>query len=231
MTQKNYLIKECLELNRQLIELGLAFQTFGNLSLRLDKEHFTIKPSGIDLKKVSSNDFPVVRIKDLKIVDGKLKPSSDTPTHTRIYREYKNIVGVAHTHSIYATSWAQACKEIPILGTTHSDFFNLPIPVTNKLSKDQVKKNYELNTGNEIIKSLKRKKISPEFCPGILVANHGPFSWGKTPSETIQNMQSIEFIAKSAYLSIKINPKSRIAKDLINKHFTRKHGKKSYYGQ
>ena len=231
MSSIKSVIKDCLDLNIKLTELKLCFQNFGNLSLRIDKNNFVIKPSGVNLSKTKSKDFPIINIKNGKSSNSKLKPSSDTPTHLEIYKKYPRINGVAHTHSYFATAWAQSCNKINIKGTTHSDFSKFPIPVTKKLTKNQIAKNYEKSIGISIFDCLKKNKISPYFSPGVLVANHGPFAWGKTAEETIKNIEAIEIIAKLAFLTNVINPKNNIDKDLINKHFERKHGDKAYYGQ
>tara|TARA_X000000950_G_scaffold275965_1_gene363114 strand:+ start:3069 stop:3767 length:699 start_codon:yes stop_codon:yes gene_type:complete len=231
MSSKNFILKECLKQNIKLIDLKLSFQNFGNLSLRLDSDHFAIKPSGANLKTVKYSEFPIVNIKNGKKISGNLKPSSDTKVHLEIYKHFSKINGVAHTHSFYATAWAQSCRPINILGTTHSDFSNKNIPITKKLLRNEILNDYEKAIGLSIIKSLKENNISAYNSPGILVANHGPFAWGKTAEDTIKNIEAIEIIAKLAFLTENLNPKKMINEILIKKHFERKHGINSYYGQ
>lgn len=227
----NNIKKKCLLENIKLIDLNLCFQNFGNVSLKIDNDRFVIKPSGVDLKKVDYRDFPIISIKSGNILEGKLKPSSDTKTHLILYKKFKNITSVAHTHSKYATIWSQSKKEIPILGTTHADYWNVAIPITKTMNKSEIKNNYELNTGNKIIELMKNKKLDYLYCPGVLVVNHGPFTWGLSHEGAVKNAEILEYVSNLAFHTILLNPKTSMNNEIINKHFNRKHGKYSYYGQ
>tara|TARA_B100000676_G_scaffold114041_1_gene113652 strand:- start:369 stop:1058 length:690 start_codon:yes stop_codon:yes gene_type:complete len=223
--------KNCHVANVNLAKSSLVIHSFGNISSRIDDKYFTIKPSGANLNILKHTDYPIIRISDNKIIKGKLNPSTDTPTHCLLYKKYREIGGIAHTHSKFATAWSQAKKSIPILGTTHADYSQKNIQVTNPLKKNQIIKNYEKNIGNSIIDCLKKSKIKPLECPGILVANHAPFSFGINANQAFKNAEILEYIAELAYLSLQINSKSKIDINLIKKHFLRKHGPSSYYGQ
>ena len=223
--------KNCHVANINLAKSSLVIRSFGNISSRIDDKYFTIKPSGANLNILKHTDYPIIRISDNKIIKGKLNPSTDTPTHCLLYKKYPEIGGIAHTHSKFATAWSQAKKSIPILGTTHADYSQKNIQVTNPLKKTQIIKNYEKNIGNSIIDCLKKSKIKPLECPGILVANHAPFSFGINANQAFKNAEILEYIAELAYLSLQINSKSKIDINLIKKHFFRKHGPTSYYGQ
>jgi|AACY02.3.fsa_nt_gi L-ribulose-5-phosphate 4-epimerase len=223
--------KNCHVANVSLAKSSLVIHSFGNISSRIDDKYFTIKPSGANLNILKHTDYPIIRISDNKIIKGKLNPSTDTPTHCLLYKKYPEIGGIAHTHSKFATAWSQAKKSIPILGTTHADYSQKNIQVTNPLKKNQIIKNYEKNIGNSIIDCLKKSKIKPLECPGILVANHAPFSFGINANQAFKNAEILEYIAELAYLSLQINSKSKIDINLIKKHFFRKHGPSSYYGQ
>ena len=223
--------KNCHVANVSLAKSSLVIHSFGNISSRIDDKYFTIKPSGANLNILKHTDYPIIRISDNKIIKGKLNPSTDTPTHCLLYKKYREIGGIAHTHSKFATAWSQAKKSIPILGTTHADYSQKNIQVTNPLKKNQIIKNYEKNIGNSIIDCLKKSKIKPLECPGILVANHAPFSFGINANQAFKNAEILEYIAELAYLSLQINSKSKIDINLIKKHFLRKHGPSSYYGQ
>ena len=223
--------KNCHVANINLAKSSLVIHSFGNISSRIDDKYFTIKPSGANLNILKHTDYPIIRISDNKIIKGKLNPSTDTPTHCLLYKKYPEIGGIAHTHSKFATAWSQAKKSIPILGTTHADYSQKKIQVTNPLKKNQIIKNYEKNIGNSIIDCLKKSKIKPLECPGILVANHAPFSFGINANQAFKNAEILEYIAEVAYLSLQINSKSKIDINLIKKHFFRKHGPTSYYGQ
>ena len=223
--------KNCHVANVSLAKSSLVIHSFGNISSRIDDKYFTIKPSGANLNILKHTDYPIIRISDNKIIKGKLNPSTDTPTHCLLYKKYREIGGIAHTHSKFATAWSQAKKSILILGTTHADYSQKNIQVTNPLKKNQIIKNYEKNIGNSIIDCLKKSKIKPLECPGILVANHAPFSFGINANQAFKNAEILEYIAELAYLSLQINSKSKIDINLIKKHFFRKHGPSSYYGQ
>ena len=223
--------KNCHVANVSLAKSSLVIHSFGNISSRINDKYFTIKPSGANLNILKHTDYPIIRISDNKIIKGKLNPSTDTPTHCLLYKKYPEIGGIAHTHSKFATAWSQAKKSIPILGTTHADYSQKNIQVTNPLKKNQIIKNYEKNIGNSIIDCLNKSKINPLECPGILVANHAPFSFGINANQAFKNAEILEYIAELAYLSLQINSKSKIDINLIKKHFFRKHGPSSYYGQ
>ena len=198
-------IKTCIEKNKALVKKNLSFQNFGNLSIRVSKYEILIKPSGVELDAISDRDIPLVDIRNGNVIKGKLKPSIDTPIHIELYKKYNQIKSIAHCHSKYATAWSQACKEIPLLGTTHADFSIQSIHVTNILKSEEIKKNYEENIGKSIIKKLQKQKLNPLNCPGILVANHAAFAWGDSPDNCVKNMELIEFLAETAYITININ--------------------------
>ena len=173
----------------------------------------------------------MVEISSGKVIKSKLKPSSDTQTHRILYKKYSQIKGIAHAHPIFLTSWAQTGKSIPNLGTTHSDYWQKEIPITKELKKSEIKKNYELNTGKVIIRTLEQKKLDSNFCPGILSRYHGAFSWGDSSNEAVKNLEAMEFIAELAFYTTIIGYKKKVSKNIIDKHFFRKHGKNKYYGQ
>lgn len=216
--------------NMQLYDKGLVIKTFGNVSgIDRSKGVLAIKPSGIPYSELKAEDIVLVDL-DYKIVDSKLKPSSDTKTHIVLYKAFPNIGGIAHTHSIFATAWSQAKMPIPCFGTTHADHIQGEIPCTKDISKEQIEEDYEIETGNQIVKQL--KGYSYEQVQMILVSSHGPFTWGKNSEEALDNSVMIEGIAKIALLTININPISKpITKALLNKHYIRKNGSKAYYGQ
>ena len=222
-------LQQTLQINKKIVSLGLQFQSFGNVSLKF-KNYCLIKPSGVNLNKINYLDISVVDINSKKLISGK-KPSVDLPTHLIIYKNFPQINSIVHTHSIFATSWAQAKKPIPCLGTTHADYFGDSIPITKDIKKNELK-NYETQTGNLIVNKIKNLKINPLDLPGILVSSHGPFSWGASTDEAIKNAQVIEYIAQLAFNSKIINNKvQKISKFLHKKHFNRKIGPNSYYGQ
>ena len=223
--------KECLKSNKEILLKKLAIQTFGNTSQRINSELFIIKPSGINLKKIKSNDLVIIDIKTGKKINSKLKPSSDTETQRVGEKNFPNIKAIAHAHPTFLTSWAQTGKSIPNLGTTHSDYWKSDIPITDDLKKNEISKNYELNTGKSIIRILKKKKLSSKSCPGVLSRYHGAFTWGHSSEEAVKNLEAMEFIAELAFYTTIIGCKKKISRNLINKHFFRKHGLKKYYGQ
>jgi L-ribulose-5-phosphate 4-epimerase len=217
--------KECHIGNIKLLDLNLVFHNFGNLSLRINKDLFTIKPSGVDLGKVKFNQYPLVFLNSKKSL-GSLKPSVDTDFHLEIYRNFPKINSIVHTHSKYATIWAQACSKIPIVGTTHADYWDSDIDITKKLQPSEISRNYELNIGRSIVSRLKKK-----FSHGILIANHGAITFGKSVNEAIKYAERLEFIAEITYKTIMLKNKSKISLSLIKKHYLRKNGPNSYYGQ
>jgi L-ribulose-5-phosphate 4-epimerase len=222
--------EEVLEANVELVRRGLVLYTFGNAS-GIDRVQglVVIKPSGVPYETMKPRDLVVTDL-DGKIVEGALKPSSDLPTHLILYRAFPAIGGIAHTHSRAATAWAQAEREIPCFGTTHADYFYGSVPVTKPLSPSQIRSDYEANTGHAIVRRF--AKLDPSHFPGVLVAGHAPFCWGKTSAEAAHHAVVLEEIAALAFHTLAANPKSRsISKHLHDKHFLRKHGKTAYYGQ
>lgn len=215
--------------NLDLVKHGLVIFTWGNVSaIDQDKGLIVIKPSGVSYDNMNPSDMVVVDLEG-KVVDGKLKPSSDTPTHIEIYKAFADVGGVVHTHSTYATAWAQAGKDIPIIGTTHADYFSDDIPCTGDMSEEQVFGDYEKDTGTVIIERF--KKINPMHIPGVLVKNHGPFAWGKDADNAVYNSKVMEEVAKMAFIAFSVNPNLTMNKALVTKHFERKHGANAYYGQ
>ncbi len=227
------IIKEtCYRCNMMLPESGLVFHTFGNASVvDREKEVFAIKPSGIPYEKLNPDDMVIINL-DNQVIEGKLNPSSDTKTHAFLYKSWKEIEGIVHTHSTYAVAWAQAQKDIPILGTTHADYLANDIPCTDVMKDDQIDGDYEYETGKQIVNCLSERHLPFLETEMILVANHGPFTWGKTAEQAVFNSIMLEELARIAYLTLNINPDSpRLKESLIKKHYERKHGQESYYGQ
>lgn len=218
--------------NMELPKLGLVLFTFGNVSAADRKEKvFAIKPSGVPYDELTPEKMVIVDFEG-NTVDGKLRPSSDTKTHAVLYKHWENIGGIVHTHSEYATAWAQAQQDIPVFGTTHADHSTVDIPCAPPMSDDMIRGNYEYETGFQIMNCLRDRKLSYEEVEMILVGNHAPFTWAKTPEKAVYNSAVLESIARMAYLTRQINPDAPRLKDsLIRKHFERKHGPDSYYGQ
>jgi L-ribulose-5-phosphate 4-epimerase len=218
--------------NMQLPALGLVLFTFGNVSAVDRKEGvFAIKPSGVPYDDLSPEKMVIVDF-DGKVVEGALRPSSDTRTHAVLYKQWEKIGGIVHTHSMYATAWAQALRDIPVFGTTHADHTTIDVPCAPPMSDDMIREDYEHETGFQIINCLAEKNLSYEEVEMILVGSHAPFTWGKTPEKAVYNSAVLESIAQMAYLTEQINPQGPRLKDsLIKKHFERKHGPDSYYGQ
>jgi len=231
MNYQKKIVKECINQNKLLNKKKLTMQTFSNVSIRLNDEYFTIKPSGMLPKDMIVKKCPIIRISDGKKISGTYNPSTDTPTHRVLYKKFSDIKSIAHTHSKYATAWAQSGKSIPIYGTTHADYWISEIPVTNFISKKDLKRNYEANTGYLIIETLRKKKLNTFNCPGVIVSGHGGFTWGIKNSEAVKMSELMEFIAQLAYFTKKIKIKRKLPKYICKKHFERKFGKKSYYGQ
>jgi len=220
------------EANMQLPKLGLVLFTFGNVSA-VDRSLgvFAIKPSGVPYEELTPEKMVVVDF-DANVVQGKLRPSSDTRTHALLYRHWEKIGGISHTHSTYATAWAQSQRDIPIFGTTHADHNTIDIPCAPPMSDEMIKGDYEHETGFQIINCLKERKLNYEETEMILVGNHAPFTWGKTAAKAVYNSAVLESIAQMAFLTETINKNAPRLKDaLIRKHFERKHGPDSYYGQ
>jgi L-ribulose-5-phosphate 4-epimerase len=222
--------KTVCDANILLHKENLVIYSWGNVS-GIDRASGTvaIKPSGVSYEELTPDKIVLVDLAG-KIVEGDLKPSSDTPTHLELYRNFNAIGGVCHAHSLSATVWAQACREIPCLGTTHADYFYGPVPVVAPLAKDEIENDYELNTGKAIVRRF--AELNPMQIPAVLVANHGPFSWGKTAGEAVEAMVILEEIATMAIDTLMLNPQQGpISKELLDKHYLRKHGDKAYYGQ
>ncbi len=216
--------------NMELQAKGLVVETFGNAS-GIDRAAglMAIKPSGVPYTELTVNDIVLVDLNN-NIVEGKLNPSSDTKTHLVLYKTFKEIGGIVHTHSTYATAWAQAKRSIPCMGTTQADYIQGEIPCTEDLSAEQISGDYEVETGNQIVKRL--TQFSAEHINMILVAGHAPFTWGTSPEEALHNSILLEEIAKISFLTININPgAASLSNALLNKHFERKHGLSAYYGQ
>lgn len=216
--------------NMELVEHGLVIFTWGNVS-GIDRERglVVIKPSGVDYAVMKPSDMVVVDLATGEVVEGSLRPASDTPTHLALYRAFPEIGGVVHTHSTYATAWAQAGIDLPNIGTTHADYFHNSIPCTRDMTATEVEGSYELETGNVIVERF--EGLNPVHTPGVLVKNHGPFSWGKTPAEAVHNAVVMEQVAKMAFIAYSVNPSLTMNPLLVEKHFSRKHGPKAYYGQ
>jgi L-ribulose-5-phosphate 4-epimerase len=224
--------QEAYDANMQLPKLGLVLFTFGNVSAA-DRNLgvFAIKPSGVPYEELSPAKMVIVDF-DGKIVDGKLRPSSDTLTHAVLYSHWQKIGGICHTHSTYATAWAQSQRDIPIFGTTHADYNTVDIPCAPPMDDEMIKGNYEHETGFQILNCFKDRSLDYEEVEMVLVGNHAPFTWGKDAAKAVHNSAVLEFIAKMALLTEQINPDAPRLKDaLIKKHFERKHGPDSYYGQ
>ena len=215
--------------NLDLVKHGSVIFTWGNVSA-IDRENnlVVIKPSGVSYETMVAADMVVVDL-DGNIVEGGLRPSSDMPTHLMLYKAFSEIGGIVHTHSIYATAWAQAGRDIPNIGTTHADYFHDAIPCTAEMSRAEVEGNYEKETGRVIVRCF--KEIDPVHTPGVLVRNHGPFAWGRDAADAVHNAVVLEQVAKMAYLSYQINPALTMNPLLVEKHFNRKHGPNAYYGQ
>ena len=224
-----HLKQKVYEANLKLVEYKLVLFTWGNVS-EIDKETglVVIKPSGVDYAKMTADDMVVVDLNG-NVVEGKLNPSSDTATHIELYKAFPTIGGVIHTHSPWATSWAQAGRAIPAYGTTHADYFYGEIPCTRQLTPEEVETAYEKETGTVIIEAF--KDINPDHTPGVLVKNHGPFTWGKNPADAVYNAKVLEQCAQMAYISFTLNPQTGMNPLLVEKHYSRKHGPNAYYGQ
>jgi L-ribulose-5-phosphate 4-epimerase len=218
--------------NLDLVKHNLVIFTWGNVSgYDPDSKLMVIKPSGIKYEDLTIENMVVVDLKG-NVVEGDLKPSSDTYTHLEIYKNFENIQGIVHTHSKWATSFAQAKIEIVPLGTTHADYFSTKIHVTRPLNKEEILADYEKNTGKVIVELFVKNKLNPTTCPSVLVNEHGPFSWGENVDKAVNNAVVLEYVAEMAYYSKHLNSSlSQMDKELLNKHYNRKHGKNSYYGQ
>lgn len=219
------------EANLELSRRGVVLYTWGNVS-GIDRARglVVIKPSGVPYQGMQPSDMVVVDLEG-RIVEGTLRPSSDTPTHLELYKAFPKIGGVVHTHSTHAVVFAQAGMEIPPLGTTHADYFYGAVPVSRSLTRDEVQEAYEKNTGRVIVETVKETRREPLAVPGVLVRNHGPFTWGKDPAEAVYHSVVLEEIAEMAWKTLQINPSAALPPYILEKHYQRKHGPKAYYGQ
>ena len=222
--------EQVLDANLELVRRGLVLYTFGNASGILREEGLVvIKPSGIPYEEMGPEHLVVTDLLG-NIVEGNLRPSSDLPTHLVLYNQFAEIGGVAHTHSEYATAWAQARQPIPCFGTTHADYFHGPVPVTSEMTDQEIAEDYEKNTGHAIVRSL--LQTNPSATPGVLVANHGPFTWGEDAGTAAHNAVILETIERMAYFTLGIHAAARpVGSALHDKHYLRKHGNNAYYGQ
>jgi L-ribulose-5-phosphate 4-epimerase len=221
--------EEVLEANLELVRRGLVLYTFGNASgISRDQGLVAIKPSGVPYESLKPEHMVITNLEG-DIVEGDLRPSSDLPTHLEIYKSFRNAGGVAHTHSEFATAWAQARRPIPCLGTTHADYFHGEVPVTPALTPEEIESDYEKNTGLVICRHF--QKFDPATIPAVLVASHGPFCWGETPGAAAHNAVILESLARMAYYTMTLAAAPPISRELHDKHFLRKHGHGAYYGQ
>ncbi len=221
------------EANLALVKAGLVVLTWGNASA-VDRAAgvMAIKPSGVAYEALRAADIVVLSLETGEVVEGKARPSSDTPTHLHLYRSFHAPVAIVHTHSVYATSFAQARRDIPCLGTTHADNFFGTIPVTRAMTAEEINGEYELNTGRTIVECFEQRGIDPSSVPGVLVASHAPFAWGPTPAKAVENAIVLEFAAHMAINAYALRPDlPPVDSVLIDKHFLRKHGPGAYYGQ
>ncbi len=218
--------------NKELAKSGLVVLTWGNVS-GVDRAAgvMAIKPSGVDYDGLKPEDIVILSIDSGEKIEGSLRPSSDTASHLLLYQEFDSIGGVVHTHSAYATSWAQACREIPCLGTTHADYFYGSVPLTRQLTPEEIKEAYERNTGAVIVERFVEDSLDPSQFPGVLLPNHGVFTWGKDPMSALESSVVVEEVAKMGFHTMLLNPQASIPQTLLDKHFLRKHGPGAYYGQ
>lgn len=218
--------------NLELVARGVVIYTWGNVS-EIDRVSgiVAIKPSGVDYDAMTPDDIVLVNLENGEVVEGKWKPSSDTPTHLELYRAFPEIGGITHTHSTNAVAFAQAGTDIPALGTTHADYFYGDIPCTRALTKDEVESAYEVNTGKVVIETIQNHAYPVLNIPGIVVKNHGPFAWGRNAASSVYHAVVIEKVAEMAMKTLQLNPQSEMAQYVLDKHYMRKHGPNAYYGQ
>ena len=223
--------QQVCEANLDLVREGMVIQTWGNASgIDIERGLMVIKPSGVPYASMKPQHMVVVSLESGKVVDGYLKPSSDTPTHLVLYRAFPKTGGIVHTHSLHATAWAQACRAIPAFGTTQADYWHGAVPCTRQMKPAEIKNDYEANTGRVIVETF--KKLNPLEHPAVLVASHGPFCWGKDVRDAVRNAITLEFVARLAGETLHLNPETKpMPSALLDKHFLRKHGPKAYYGQ
>jgi L-ribulose-5-phosphate 4-epimerase len=227
----SHLKKSVCQANLDLVKQGLVIETWGNAS-GIDRSRglVVIKPSGVPYEGMKPEHMVVVAVADGQVVDGRFKPSSDTPTHLVLYRAFKEIGGIVHTHSLYATAWSQARQGIPAYGTTQADYWHGGVPCTRPLTANEIRNDYEVNTGRVIVERL--AGLDPRRIPAVLVASHGPFTWGKDVREAVHHAAVLEFVARLASETLGINPQVKpVPPALLHKHFLRKHGPDAYYGQ
>ncbi len=226
------LMKQVWEANLELMRRGVVIYTWGNVS-GVDRESglMVIKPSGVNYNEMKPEDMVAVDLASGSIVKGRYKPSSDTATHLELYRAFPSVGGITHTHSINAVAFAQAGIDVPSLGTTHADYFYGSIPCTRELSQQEVEEAYEVNTGKVIVETLKNRRVDPMAVPGVIVKNHGPFSWGKDPAASVYHAVVMDTIAEMAWKTLLLNPQTSMAQYILDKHYMRKHGANAYYGQ
>ena len=223
--------REVWAANRELVSQGLVIQTWGNASA-IDRASgkVVIKPSGVPYEKMKPEHMVVVALDSGQVIEGRLKPSSDTPTHLALYRAFQGIGGIVHTHSLHATAWAQSGRELPALGTTHADYFHGPVPCTRLMTAREIKDHYEYETGKVIVETFAGR--DPLACPAVLVASHGPFAWGKSVEEAVHNAVVLEHVVLLAGETLRLFPSVKpMQRVLLDKHFFRKHGQAAYYGQ
>ena len=232
MSNYKELKQECYQANMELDALNLVIYTFGNVSaVDREKKVFAIKPSGVPYDLLTPEDMVILDYVN-NVIEGEIRPSSDTKTHAFLYKNWENIGGIAHTHATYSVAWAQSQRDIPIFGTTHADHLTLDIPCAPPMPDELIEGNYEHNTGVQIIDCFKERDLSYEEVPMVLIGNHGPFTWGKDAAKAVYHSKVLEEVAKMALLTLQINPEAPRMKDaLISKHYQRKHGKNAYYGQ
>lgn len=223
--------RDVCQANLDLVKEGLVIQTWGNASgMDRGKGLMVIKPSGVPYAKMRPEHMVVLELESGKIVEGKLNPSSDTPTHLVLYRAFKDIGGIVHTHSLCATAWAQTCQPLPALGTTHADYFHGPVPCTRPMKNQEIESDYEAKTGDVIVEAFNGR--DPLSCPAVLVASHGPFAWGKTVADAVHHAVILEHLVRLAGETLRVFPSTQpMPQVLLDKHFFRKHGPGAYYGQ
>lgn len=224
--------EEVFQANLELKRQNVVIYTWGNVSgITEDRKYMVIKPSGIAYETMKVEDMVVLEVESGKKVEGEWNPSSDTETHLVLYRRFPKLLGIVHTHSTYAVSFAQAGKAIKAMGTTHADYFYGDIPCTRALKEDEVKKDYEKNTGKVIVECIEKLQLDPLAIPGILVKNHGPFAYGISPEKAVENAIVLEKTAEMAFRTLLLNPDASMEGYVLDKHYSRKHGKNAYYGQ
>ena len=224
--------KQVCDANLELVRRGVVIYTWGNVSgVDREKSLMVIKPSGVDYDGMKPEDMVVVDLMTGETVEGQYRPSSDTATHLELYRAFPSIGGITHTHSINAVAFAQAGIDIPALGTTHADYFYGPIPCTREMTQREVEESYELNTGRVIVECIKDRGIDPMAVPGVVVKNHGPFSWGEDASASVYHAVVMETVAEMDLKTLLLNPQTSMKQYVLDKHYMRKHGPNAYYGQ